>query len=140
MIAECLGSLRRNRHVSLIRCAARRLGFKAFDILLFVEVVVLEFRLIDWIQLFVWTECFVDIRVVEVVLCASRHEDWLHCACLESLPVEALEPSVLLQFVHAARSDSLAWIRLHAFVSKVCSFHGPAANSRQLYLQDLGLE
>ena len=126
--------------MSPTRCAARRLGFKTSDILLYVEVVVLEFRLIDWVQLFVWTECSVDIRVVEVILCASWHKDWLHCACLESVPVEASEPSVLLQFVHAARSDSLAWILLEAFVGKVCSFHGPASDSRHLYFQDLSLE
>ena len=119
--------------------AASRLCFKASDILLFVEVVVLKVRLIDWEQLFV-SEWSVDILVVEVVLFASWHEDWLHCASLESVPVEALKPSVLLQFVHAASSDSLAWIHLEALVGKVCSFHGPASDNGHLLFQDLGLE
>ena len=126
--------------MSPTRCASRRLGFEASDILLFVEVVVLEVRLIDWEQLFL-SEWSVDIRVVEVVLCASWHEDWLHFASLESVPVEALEPSVLLQFAHAAASsDSIIWMLHEAFVGKVCSFHGPASDSGHLLLQDLGLE
>ena len=68
------------------------------------------------------------IRVfgVEVIFVARGHERRLHPLLVQRLPVETLEPAVLLKNLGAFLTQAITWLTLQKFVDEISCFDRPA--------------
>ena len=79
----------------------------------------------------------VSVFGVEVILMPRWYEWRLHALLVQILPVEALEPAMLLEHLGAFLTETITWFSLQKLVNKVSSFQRPTVRDIRIVNFDL---